>query len=50
MPTISQLLRKPRVKPLARNKVPALEKQPISTKNDEKSMQLWSGKKMLQKA
>ena len=29
MPTISQLLRKPRVKPLARNKVPALEKQPI---------------------
>ena len=29
MPTISQLLRKPRVRPLARNKVPALEKQPI---------------------
>ena len=29
MPTISQLLRKPRVKPLSRNKVPALEKQPI---------------------
>jgi len=29
MPTISQLLRKPRVKPLARNKVPALEGQPL---------------------
>ena len=29
MPTISQLLRKPRVKPLSRNKVPALQKQPI---------------------
>ena len=29
MPTINQLLRKPRVKPLTRNKVPALEKQPI---------------------
>ena len=29
MPTINQLLRKPRVKPLSRNKVPALEKQPI---------------------
>ena len=29
MPTISQLLRKPRAKPLSRNKVPALEKQPI---------------------
>ena len=28
MPTISQLLRKPRVKPLSRNKVPALEKSP----------------------
>ncbi len=29
MPSINQLLRKPRVKPLSRNKVPALEKQPI---------------------
>jgi small subunit ribosomal protein S12 len=29
MPTISQLLRKPRAKPLARNKVPALEGQPL---------------------
>ncbi len=29
MPTINQLLRKPRVRPLSRNKVPALEKQPI---------------------
>ena len=29
MPTISQLLRKPRVKPTARNKVPALEGQPL---------------------
>ena len=29
MPTINQLLKKPRVKPLARNKVPALEKQPL---------------------
>ena len=29
MPTISQLLRKPRVKPFARNKVPALEGQPL---------------------
>ena len=29
MPTINQLLRKPRVKPLTRNKVPALEKQPL---------------------
>ena len=29
MPTISQLLRKGRVRPVARNKVPALEKQPI---------------------
>jgi len=29
MPTINQLLRKPRVKPLSRNKVPALEKQPL---------------------
>ena len=29
MATINQLLKKPRVKPLARNKVPALEKQPL---------------------
>ena len=29
MPTINQLLRKKRVRPLARNKVPALEKQPL---------------------
>ena len=29
MPTINQLLRKKRIKPLARNKVPALEKQPL---------------------
>ena len=29
MPTISQLLRKPRIKPTARNKVPALEGQPL---------------------
>ena len=29
MPTINQLLRKPSVKPLSRNKVPALEKQPL---------------------
>jgi small subunit ribosomal protein S12 len=29
MPTISQLLRKPRAKPIARNKVPALEGQPL---------------------
>ena len=29
MPTISQLIRKPRVKPIARNKVPALEGQPL---------------------
>jgi small subunit ribosomal protein S12 len=29
MPTISQLLRKPRSKPIARNKVPALEGQPL---------------------
>ena len=28
MPTINQLLRKKRIKPLQRNKVPALEKQP----------------------
>ena len=29
MATINQLLRKPRVKPLSRNKVPALQKQPL---------------------
>ena len=29
MPTISQLIRKPRTKPIARNKVPALEGQPL---------------------
>ena len=29
MPTINQLIRKSRVKPIARNKVPALQKQPI---------------------
>ena len=29
MPTINQLIKKGRVKPLARNKVPALEKQPL---------------------
>ena len=29
MPTISQLLRKPRIKPITRNKVPALEGQPL---------------------
>ena len=29
MATINQVLRKPRVKPLSRNKVPALEKQPL---------------------
>ncbi len=29
MPTINQLLRKKRIKPLNRNKVPALEKQPL---------------------
>ena len=29
MPTINQLIRKSRVKPLPRNKVPALEKQPL---------------------
>ena len=28
MPTISQLIRKPRIKPKARSKVPALEKSP----------------------
>ena len=28
MPTINQLIKKSRVKPVARNKVPALEKQP----------------------
>ena len=29
MPTINQLLRKPRIKPLARNKVPALDACPL---------------------
>ena len=29
MPTISQLLREPRIKPITRNKVPALEGQPL---------------------
>ena len=29
MPTINQLLRKSRTRPLARNKVPALQKQPL---------------------
>ena len=29
MPTINQLLRKKRVRPMARNKVPALQKQPL---------------------
>jgi small subunit ribosomal protein S12 len=29
MPTINQLLRKKRVRPLTRNKVPALQKQPL---------------------
>ena len=29
MPTISQLIRKPRTKTLSRNKVPALERQPL---------------------
>ena len=29
MPTISPLLRKPRIKPITRNKVPALEGQPL---------------------
>ena len=29
MPTINQLIRKKRIKPVARNKVPALEKQPL---------------------
>ena len=29
MPTINQLLRKSRARPLARNKVPALQKQPL---------------------
>jgi len=29
MPTINQLIRKSRTKPLARNKVPALQKQPL---------------------
>ena len=29
MPTINQLIKKSRIKPLARNKVPALERQPL---------------------
>ena len=29
MPTINQLIKKSRVKPITRNKVPALEKQPL---------------------
>ena len=29
MPTINQLIKKSRVKPVARNKVPAIEKQPL---------------------
>ena len=29
MPTINQLLRKKRTRPISRNKVPALEKQPL---------------------
>jgi small subunit ribosomal protein S12 len=29
MPTINQLIKNPRIKSLARNKVPALEKQPL---------------------
>ena len=29
MPTINQLIKKSRVRPIARNKVPALEKQPL---------------------
>jgi small subunit ribosomal protein S12 len=29
MPTINQLIRKSRVKPISRNKVPALERQPL---------------------
>ena len=29
MPTINQLIKKSRVKPISRNKVPALEKQPL---------------------
>ena len=29
MPTINQLIKKSRTKPVARNKVPALEKQPL---------------------
>ena len=29
MPTINQLIKKSRVKPIARNKVPALEQQPL---------------------
>ena len=29
MPTINQLIKKGRVKPLVRNKVPALQRQPL---------------------
>ena len=29
MPTINQLIKKSRIKPVARNKVPALERQPL---------------------
>ena len=29
MPTINQLIKKSRTKPIARNKVPALERQPL---------------------
>ena len=29
MPTINQLIKKSRIKPIARNKVPALERQPL---------------------
>ena len=29
MPTINQLIKKPRTKPIMRNKVPALERQPL---------------------
>ena len=29
MPTINQLIKKPRQKPLVRNKVPALQRQPL---------------------
>ena len=31
MPTINQLIKKSRVKPITRNKVPALEQQPLKT-------------------